>query len=160
MKVVVIPLHMYIDLGKNWYVVKPIEPVAPMFYEFAPISAKLMDVNPGDSIERKILNRVYNGESVTIIPVNDPTEFQKYLTEGDDKVPFPPHEQAETVQLAAEKKLDEILASPFVTHQVTKNLCEALRQNGDFFSHKDIQYIDSLYEIMLDKAGVKHDESD
>jgi hypothetical protein len=146
------------DLGKRWFAVKPIEPRGPMFYEFQSISSRLVN-GPGDNIYDAIVKRVSTGESIAITEVH-PKHFATYLDPEDDGVPFPPKAEALKIQILAEKKLDEILASPFVTHAVTKMLVTSLKEKGDPFDLNDLQYIDSLHEIMLDKAGVKHDESD
>lgn len=159
MKFVIVPLDFYMDVGKRWFAVKPTDPKGPMFYEFQTIHASLMDVNPGDTIYSKIVKIVSTGQSVTVIEVN-PIDFTNYLDPEDKMIRLPPQVESERIQKNAEKKLDEILASAFVTHQVNKHLCEALKESGDFFSQKDLQYIDSLHEIMLEKEGVKHDESD
>jgi hypothetical protein len=159
MKLVAAPLIFYIDPGKMWFAIKPMEPEGLLFYEYMELSASMVDQGKFESVQSKIIKRFSKEEQVSVELI-EPRDFTACCTAEDDRVPFPPRVEAFKIQAAAEKKLNEILACPFTAHPITKMLCDSLKDKGDPFDLNDLQYIDSLHEIVLEKAKVKHDESD
>lgn len=85
------------DLGKLWYAVKPVNPVAPMFYVYNTISTRLSD---NQSFSGEINSQISEKLKLTAddrleLRTLEPQQFFDHLTEDDKKLEIDPKPQVE-----------------------------------------------------------------
>lgn len=82
MKVIVTPLHFYMDLGKIWYAVKPIEPLGKLFFEYNTLIASMQDTLSGNNFLKKLHKRFPN-QQIDIEFTDRYEIIEPYLTDEE-----------------------------------------------------------------------------